>query len=134
MRYLLDTDVCIYLIKKRPKNVLEKFRLHPPADVALSVISLFELEYGVAKSNQPQRAGKALAKFVSPLNILGMDRAAAAEAAALRAGLEGKGMPIGPYDILIAGIAKSRSMTLVTNNTREFGRIQGLSLENWVQE
>lgn len=134
MRYLLDTDICIYLIKKRPQNVLEKFRRHSPADMALSVITLFELEYGVAKSNQPQRASKALAKFVSPLNILGLNRAAATEAAALRAGLEGKGTPIGPYDILIAGIAKSRSMTLVTNNIREFGRISGLSVENWAQE
>lgn len=100
-------------------------------DVALSVITLFELEYGVEKSRQQQRAQKALAQFLLPLNILDMDRAAATEAATIRAQLERKGTLIGPYDILIAGQAKSQAMTLVTNNTKEFSRIDGLTLENW---
>ena len=133
MRYLLDTDICIYLIKNRPQNVLKQFEKHPPSEVALSAISLFELEYGAAKSSQPQRAQEALVKFLSPLAIVDMDRAAATEAALIRAVLEKKGTPIGPYDVLIAGLAKSRAMTLVTNNTREFKRISGLSLENWVK-
>lgn len=95
---------------------------------------LFELEYGVEKSSQGQRAKKALSQFLMPLNILDMDRAAAVEAAVIRARLEKKGMPIGPYDLLIAGLAKSRDMILVTNNTREFGRVFDLALENWVDE
>ena len=133
MRYLLDTDICIYLIKKRPQNVLKQFEKHPPSEVALSIISLFELEYGAAKSSQPQRAQKALAKFLLPFAIIDMDQAAAAEAAKIRARLKKNGTPIGPYDVLIAGLAKSRAMTLVTNNTREFKRISGLSLENWAR-
>lgn len=131
IRYLLDTDICIYLIKRRPPNVLDQFKKHPPNEVAVSVVTLFELEYGAAKSNQPQRARKAVKKFLTPVNILDMDRAAAAEAAAIRARLESKGQPIGPYDVLIAGLARSGGLTLVTNNTREFERIGGLSLENW---
>ena len=131
MRYLLDTDICIYLIKNRPQNVLKQFRKHQPNEVALSIISLFELEYGAAKSSQPERAKKALEKFLSPLSIFDMDRPAAEEAAIIRARLEKRGTPIGPYDVLIAGLAKSRAMTLVTNNTKEFKRISGLSVENW---
>lgn len=131
MSYLLDTNICIYLIKNHPQSVLEKFRQHQPQDVAISSITLYELEYGVEKSQQRQRAQKALAKFLLPLNILDLDRTAATEAAIIRARLEKKGTPIGPYDILIAGQAKSRAMTLVTNNTKEFARIDGLLLENW---
>ncbi|OGQ95852.1 MAG: hypothetical protein A2521_01725 [Deltaproteobacteria bacterium RIFOXYD12_FULL_57_12] len=131
MRYLLDTNICIYLIKNHPPAVLEKFRQHQPQDVAISSVTLFELEYGVEKSQQRQRAQKALAKFLLPLNILDLDRTATAEAAIIRAQLERKGTPIGPYDILIAGQAKSRAMTLVTNNTKDFARIDDLPLENW---
>lgn len=131
IHYLLDTNICIYLIKNRPPAVLEKFKQHPPQDVAISIITLFELEYGVEKSRQQQRAKKALAQFLLPLNILDMDRAAATEAATIRAQLERKGTPIGPYDILIAGQARSQAMTLVTNNTKEFSKIAGLTLENW---
>ena len=134
MHFLLDTNICIYLIKNRPPEVLEKFKQHPPSEVAISTITLFELEYGAEKSNRKQQAQKALKKFLSPLDIVDLDQAAANEAAIIRAQLEKKGTPIGPYDILIAGLARSRSMTLVTNNTKEFSRVDGLLLENWTEE
>ena len=134
MHFLLDTNICIYLIKNRPPGVLEKFKQHPPSEVAISTITLFELEYRAEKSNRRQQAQKALKKFLSPLDIVDLDQVAAKEAAVIRAQLEKKGTPIGPYDILIAGLARSRSMTLVTNNTKEFSRVDGLLLENWTEE
>ena len=133
MRYLLDTNICIYLIKKRPSKVLERFRLYSPQDVAISTVTLFELQYGVEKSQYRQRSEDALAKFLLPLNLIDLDRSSAVEAATIRAQLEMEGMPIGAYDLLIAGLARSLDMTLVTNNTREFERISGLHLENWVE-
>jgi tRNA(fMet)-specific endonuclease VapC len=133
MHYLLDTNICIYLIKKHPPEVLERFRQHSPQDVAISTITLFELEYGVEKSQYPQRSRNALAKFLLPLNLIDLGRSSAAESAIIRAQLEKKGMPIGPYDLLIAGLARSRGMTLVTNNIKEFGRVVSLQLENWVE-
>jgi tRNA(fMet)-specific endonuclease VapC len=133
MRYLLDTNICIYLIKKRPTEVLERFRQHPPKDVAISTITLFELQYGIEKSQYRQRSEDALAKFLLPLDLVDLDHSAAIEAASIRAQLEKNGMPIGPYDLLIAGLARSQGMTLVTNNTREFERIAELRLENWVE-
>lgn len=132
MHYLLDTNICIYLIKNHPPEVLERFSRHQPQDVAISIITLFELEYGAEKSSQRQRAQKALAQFLLPLNVLDFDRAAATEASIIRAQLERKGTPVGPYDLLIAGQAKSRALTLVTNNTKEFARIDGLAIENWI--
>ena len=133
MRYLLDTNICIYLIKKHPSEILARFRQHSPQDVAISTITLFELQYGVEKSQYRQRSEGALAKFLLPLNLVYLDYSSAIEAAAIRAQLETKRMPIGPYDLLIAGLARSRDMTLVTNNTKEFERIVGLDLENWVE-
>jgi len=133
MRYLLDTNICIYLIKRRPSEVLERFSQHSPQDVAISTITLFELQYGIEKSQYRKRSESALAKFLLPLNLIDLDRSSAIEAAAIRAQLEKKGMPIGPYDLLIAGLALSQGMILVTNNTQEFERIVGLHLENWVE-
>jgi tRNA(fMet)-specific endonuclease VapC len=132
MHYLLDTNICIYLIKKHPPEILGRFREHLPQDVAISTITLFELQYGVEKSQYRQRSEDALAKFLLPLTLIDLDRLAAEEAAAIRAQLEKKGKSIGPYDLLIAGLARSRDLTLVTNNTREFKRIVGLHLENWI--
>jgi len=133
MHYLLDTNICIYLIKKRPPEVLERFRQHSPKDVAISIITLFELQYGVEKSQYPKRSKDALAKFLLPLNLINLDPSSAIEAAIIRVQLEKKGMAIGPYDLLIAGLARSRNMTLVTNNIKEFERVVSLPLENWVE-
>lgn len=134
MRYLLDTDICIFLIKRQPPEALEQFRQHSPIEVSISTVTLFELEYGIEKSRYRQRSEDALAKFLRPLNTVSLDPSAAKEAAAIRAQLERQGRPIGPYDLLIAGLARSRNMTLVTNNTKEFERVVGLHLENWVGE
>lgn len=133
IRYLLDTNICIYLIKKRLSEVFERFRQHSPQEVAISTITLFELQYGVEKSQYRQRSGDALAKFLLPLNLINLDRSSAIEAATIRAQLEKEGMSIGPYDLLIAGLARSRDTILVTNNTKEFERVVGLHLENWVE-
>ncbi len=134
MHYLLDTNICIYLIKKRPPEVLERFGQHSPQDVAISTITLFELGYGVEKSQYRQRSRDALAKFLLPLNLINLDRSSAIEAAIIRAQLEKKGLPIGPYDLLIAGLARSQDMTLVTNNIKEFERVDHLHLENWAEQ
>ncbi len=133
MHYLLDTNICIYLIKKQPLSVIDRFRQHSPKDVAISTITLFELQYGIEKSQYRQRSKDALAKFLLPLNLIDIDRSSAVEAAIIRAQLEKKGMPIGPYDLLIAGLARSLDMILVTNNTKEFERIDNLHLENWIE-
>ena len=133
IHYLLDTNICIYVIKRRPPEALERFRLHAPAEVGTSIITVYELEYGAQKSRYRQRTRNAMAKFLSPLQVLNLDRSSVQESAAIRANLDKKGMPIGPYDLLIAGLAKSRGMTLVTNNTAEFERVEGLKLENWVR-
>ena len=131
MRYLLDTNICIYLIKKHSPEILDRLREHSPQDVAISTITLFELQYGVEKSQYKQRSEDALNKFLLPLNIIDIDRSAALEAAVIRAQLEKKGISIGPYDLLIAGLARSQNMTLVTNNTKEFKRVANLHLEDW---
>lgn len=131
MQYLLDTNICIYLIKRKPVNVIEHLRKHSPADVAISIITLFELEYGVEKSRYQERSKAALAKFLMPLQLINLDRPSAVEAAIIRAQLKKKGEPIGPYDLLIAGTSRSKGMILVTNNTKEFERIDNLGLENW---
>ncbi|MEW6220946.1 MAG: type II toxin-antitoxin system VapC family toxin [Thermodesulfobacteriota bacterium] len=134
MRYLLDTNICIYLIRNQPVGVRKQFEQHSPHEVAISAITVFELEYGAEKSQHRQRAKDALAKFLLPLNVIDMDRSAAEEAASIRAVLERRGTLIGrPYDLLIAGLARSLDLTLVTNDTREFERIDGLKLTNWVE-
>ncbi|MFH1164505.1 MAG: type II toxin-antitoxin system VapC family toxin [Pseudomonadota bacterium] len=112
--------------------MIERFRQHSPGDVAISTITLFELQYGIEKSQYRQQSEYALAKFLQPLNIIELDRSSAMDAASIRAQLEKTGIPLGPYDLFIAGMARSRGMILVTDNTKEFQRISGLELENWV--
>ena len=132
MRYLLDTNICIYLIKNTHPRFLSDSENIRQQDVAISTITLFELQFGVEKSQYRQRSEDALVKFLLPLNLIDLDRSAAVEAAAIRAQLEKKGISIGPYDLLIAGLARSRDMTLVTNNTKEFERVVSLHLEDWI--
>ena len=133
MEYLLDTNICIYLIKKRPDKVLDKFKTLSPGDVAISSITLAELTYGIMKSSNPKKNQEALDKFLTPLELLNFDFIATIEYGKIRAFLEKNGMPIGPLDTLIAAHAKSQKMTLVTNNEREFKRIPNLKLENWAK-
>jgi len=131
MEYLLDTNICIYIIKKRPAGVLKKFESLSLGDVAISSITLAELYYGIMKSSNPKKNQEALDKFLIPLEILEFDYNATIEYGKIRADLEKKGTPIGPLDTLIASHAKSLNLTLVTNNEKEFERIPELKIENW---
>lgn len=131
-RYLLDTNICIYLIKKHPPEVLVRFQQIQIEQLHIPTITVFELYYGIEKNNSQQRNQAALENFIAPLTIVDFSLDAAKKAAIIRNTLEKQGTPIGAYDIQIAAIALSLDMTLLTNNTREFGRVQGLKLENWV--
>jgi tRNA(fMet)-specific endonuclease VapC len=133
MDYLLDTNICIYIIKKKPVSVLDKFRGLPLGSVAISTITLAELEYGVRKSTYPDKNSEALNQFLVPLDILAFDYNATITYGNVRADLEKKGIPIGPLDTLIAAHALSLNATLVTNNEKEFNRIAGLKIENWAK-
>ena len=132
MRYLLDTNICIYVIKRRPPQVLARFQRCAIGDIGLSTVTLAELQYGVAKSAFPERNQHALDAFTLPLEVVPFDAAAALAYGPIRATLERQGTPIGAMDLLIAAHARSLGVTLVTNNPREFGRVEGLQIETWV--
>ena len=134
MRYLLDTDMCIYIIKNRPERALRKLRSKAMEQVAVSTITVAELEYGVVKSRQPERNKIALTQFLIPFGMVDFDHEAARDYGRIRADLESRGSPIGPMDMLLAAQATSNDMVLVTNNDREFSRVKELRLENWVAE
>jgi len=134
IRYLLDTNICIYIIKQHPKHVIEHLRTLLVGDVAISAITLAELEYGAAKSSHPEQNREALIAFTAPLEVLPFDDDASLHYGEIRADLERSGMVIGAMDMLIAAHARSRSLKLVTNNSREFQRIHGLDIENWVKK
>jgi tRNA(fMet)-specific endonuclease VapC len=129
--HLLDTDACIYLIKRKPVAALKRLQALSIEAVGISTITLSELEFGVARSSRPGQNKLALAQFVAPLAILPYDDGAAACYGPLRDNLEGRGTPIGALDTLIAAHALALGATLVTNNTREFARVEGLTVENW---
>ena len=131
MKLMLDTNVCIYLIKEHPPSVLERFVSHAVGDIGISVITLAELEYGVSKSSRPGRNREALDQFISPLEVAPFDRQATAAYGKLRTRLEKQGEPIGSMDLLIAAHALSLDVRLVTRNVREFGRVPGLRFEDW---
>ncbi len=130
--YLLDTNICIYLIKQRPPEVLARFQQIQMRQVHIPTIVLFELYYGIEKNNSQKRNLAALEKFITPFSVVDFTIDAAKKAAQIRSDLEKQGKPIGVYDLQIAACALSLNMTLLTNNTREFERIVGLKLENWV--
>ncbi len=131
MRLMLDTNICIYLIKEQPVSVIDRFIAHPVGDIGVSVVTLAELEYGIAKSSRPARNRAALEQFVSPLVVADFDRAATVEYGRVRTLLEKKGQPIGSMDLLIAAHAISLGVSLVTHNVREFGKVPGLRMEDW---
>ncbi|MES2129101.1 MAG: type II toxin-antitoxin system VapC family toxin [Pseudomonadota bacterium] len=130
MKYLLDTNICIYLINQRPKTVPESFNRHALSDIVISSITVAELEFGVAKGTSIKYR-KALNNWLPTFAKSAFDAAAARHYGPLRAALEAKGTPIGPLDTLIAAHALSLDVTLVTNNVREFSRVPGLRIENW---
>lgn len=131
--WLLDTNICIHLIKKKPEAVLRRLRAVDIADVAVSSITVAELQYGVAKSLWPEQNALALAAFLAPLGVETFDDTSAAAYGPLRVGLERLGTPIGSMDLLIAAHALAHGRTVVTNNTREFSRVAGLKVENWAE-
>ena len=119
MKYMLDTNICIYAIKHKPPEVIRNFLKHDPDDMCISSITYGELMHGVEKSQSVERNRVAITLFLSSIEILPFDAEAAEEYGRVRADLERKGTPIGPMDMLIAGHAKSEGLILVTNNTRE---------------
>lgn len=130
-RYLLDTNICIYLINRRPPSVIERFRREPAGAIALSAVSAAELTYGVHKSGSRKNI-EALQFFLAPLDILPFDEQAIWHYGQLRSALEKQRKPIGAMDTLIAAHALSLNLTLVTNNVREFERVEGLRVDHWV--
>ena len=133
MRYMLDTNICIYVIKNKPEKVFRKLEKIDPRDVCISAVTYSELVYGVEKSSEAERNRVALSILLSNIEIVSFDVEAANAYGKVRADLESKGTPIGPLDTMIAGHALSRRCTLVTNNTREFARVTYLKIENWAE-
>lgn len=132
MRSMLDTDSCIFIIRQKPHAIRERFEACAVGDIGISTITLAELEYGAEKSSQPKRNREALEQFIDALEIAHFDRHATLHCGQIRVQLEKKGQGIGGMDLLIAAHARSLGVTLVTNNEREFKRVPGLRVENWM--
>ena len=132
MKYLLDTDICIYTIKKSPNKVFHRLSACKVGDVGISAITYSELSCGVSYSRKPDQNRMALHEFLAPLEILDYQAEAAPVYGALRAELRKSGKMFGPLDMLIAAQALHMNCVLVTNNTKEFKRVKGLRVENWV--
>ena len=130
MTYLLDTNTCVYAIK-RDSRVLRSLQEHSPDDFGVSAITVAELWFGAAKSSRPRQTRWSVDAFLKPFEVLPFAGEAAAEYAEIRLQLERAGRPIGERDLLIAATAKSRGLRVVTHNVREFGRVSGLNVEDW---
>ncbi len=131
MKFLLDTNICIYLIKQQPAKVLKHFKAHTVGDIGISSITLAELRYGVSKSQHVEKNRQALDEFILPLEVADFDEKAAGEYGIVRADLEKAGKPIGSMDMLIGAHALALGATLVTNNTKEFKQIKTLKIADW---
>jgi tRNA(fMet)-specific endonuclease VapC len=132
MKLMLDTNTCIALIKRKPIHILQKFSEYQVGDIGISAVSLAELRYGVSKSQHQARNQAALDEFILALEIAAFDEQATVAYGVLRAALEKEGTPIGPLDTMIGAHALSLGVTLVTNNTREFNRVLGLTVVDWI--
>lgn len=132
MKVLLDTNICIYMIKSRPPEVRKHFEQFTPGDIAISSITVAELHYGVEKSAAREKNASALEAFLLPLEIVPFDLDSALAYGKIRAGLEKQGRPIDGMDMLIAAQAMAQGFTLVTHNLKEFTRIPDLKCETWV--
>lgn len=132
MKYLLDTNICIYIIKKKPESVIKIFSKIKLGDVEISATTITEMYFGLAKSSKPNENTIALQEFLQPLVTLDFNSDDAVVYGRIRAELEANGQMIGAMDLLIAAIALSRELILVTNNEKEFSRIKDLKLENWI--
>jgi tRNA(fMet)-specific endonuclease VapC len=132
MKYLIDTNICIYIINKRPPEVIQRFKHVATGDIGISSITVSELQYGVSKSARQKKNQRRLDEFLLPFEILPYDELASKYYGDIRTHLEKQGIVIGPLDLLIAAHALSRNLVLVTNNEKEFKRINNLKTENWV--
>ena len=132
MKLMLDTNICIYIIKQQPATVLKRFLEYQIGDIGISSITLSELRYGVAKSTHQEKNANVLDEFIIPLEVVSFDEEAAHVYGDIRATLEKAGTPIGAMDMLIAAHAVSLGIPLVTNNTREFVRIPALNVIDWI--
>jgi tRNA(fMet)-specific endonuclease VapC len=132
MRFILDTDSCIALIKQKPGSILRRLTSLSPGEAGISAITLAELRYGIAKSAQKEKNGQALDEFLLPLEVADFDEPAADAYGIVRAALEKAGTPIGALDTQIGAHALSLGAILVTHNSREFRRISGLAVEDWL--
>ena len=133
LKYMLDTNICIYTIKNKPEQVRVAFNQHHD-QLCISTITLMELIYGAEKSAAPDRNLEVVEGFAARLEVLDYGAEAAAHSGQIRAELARNGTPIGPYDQMIAGHARSRGLILVTNNVREFDRVPGIRLQDWVNQ
>ena len=131
IKYMLDTNMIAYAKNRRPAVVLERLMQHDPSEICISSITMAELEYGVHNSSKPEQNRTALMMFLSGITILPFDSDASFEYGKIRYDLKSKGILIGGNDLLIAAHAKSLGLTLATHNTREFSRVEGLSIEDW---
>ncbi|SEJ51210.1 tRNA(fMet)-specific endonuclease VapC [Azotobacter beijerinckii] len=131
LKFMLDTNICIFTIKNRPQQVREAFKRYH-GQMCISTVVLMELIYGAEKSANPERNLADIEGFAARLEVLKYDQSAAAHTGQLRAELAKAGTPIGPYDQMIAGHARSQGLILVTNNLREFDRVPGLRIEDWI--
>ena len=132
MKFMLDTNIIAYAKNHRPESVLRRFMQYRPEDMCISSITMAELEFGVYNSSKPEQNRLALMIFLSGIEVVPFDASAALAYGSIRADLTKKGNLIGANDMLIAAHAKALDLTLVTNNTREFNRVEGLKIENWV--
>ena len=129
---MLDTNICIYIIKNKPLNVRKKFESYGFGEIAIQSITVAELYYGVYKSFKTEQNLLSLNNFLSPFNIIEFDIECALAYGKIRAELENKGQIIGSMDMLIASCSLAKNFTLITNNLKEFKRIKGLKVENWI--
>ena len=132
MKVMLDTNICIYIINDRSSSLRKILGSLRTGDIGISAITLCELSTGASLNPKPEESAISLRKFVAPLIVAPLDAPAAECYGALHAGLKNRGTTIGPMDLLIAAHAKSLDVTLVTNNVRDFRRVPGLRIENWV--
>jgi tRNA(fMet)-specific endonuclease VapC len=134
MRWMLDTDTCIAIIKRQPESALRRLSGKSIGQVGISSVTLGELAFGAAKSSSPEQSASALREFLLPLEIASFDEPAAWRYGVVRRELERRGQPIGPLDTLIASHALTLDAVLVTHNAREFSRVAGLTCEDWIRE
>ena len=133
IKYLIDTNICIYIMNKRPTGIIHKFKRFDVGEICVSTITVSELQYGVSKSKNRRLNKQRIEEFLSPLEILPYDEIAASIYGDIRIQLEKRGEPIGPLDLLIAAHALSKNLVLISNNEKEFKRVKNLKVENWVK-